>query len=367
MATCAKMTATKNTLRSPVVDIHTHLYPPFYIDLLKARNEIPYVRAFPPDNQLRLINRAAENGRPMVPHFYDIKTKIAFMDHHKIDISVLSLGNPWLDFLQPDTAGQIAQDINDSTNAMCAEYPGRLYFFAALPLSATLSVVLAEISRLKRIPYARGIVLGTSGLGHGLDDPDLLPVFKALAEESLPIFLHPHYGLPATAYGPRGKEYGQVMPLALGFPMETTIALARLILFGCFSAVPTLQIIASHSGGTLPFLAGRIEACIQHDRLLESEGKINDPQRKTVWDVLKNNIYLDGVIYDKIGLQTATDSSGVDRVMFGTDHPFFPPLDGSVEWPSMTVNLNAAKQLYKSREEYNLVMGGNAARVLNLT
>lgn len=227
-------------------------------------------------------------------------------------------------------------------------------------------MILSEISRLKKISYAKGIVLGTSGLGKGLDDPNLLPIFKALANENLPVFLHPHYGLPAEVYGDRRKEYGQVMPLALGFPMETTIALARLILSGCFSEVPNLQIIASHSGGTLPFLAGRIESCIQHDRLLASEGKITDPSRKTVWDVLRNNIYVDGVIYDKIGLRTATDAGGVDRVMFGTDHPFFPPLDGGIEWPSMTVNLEAAKGLYQSKDEYDLVMGGNAARVLRL-
>jgi aminocarboxymuconate-semialdehyde decarboxylase len=362
----ATITARAALKKSPIVDIHTHLYPPFYIDLLKARSEIPYVRAFPPDNQLRLVNRAADNGRPMVPHFYDVKTKISFMDYHNIDISVLSLGNPWLDFLPSDTAGRVAQEINDATNSMCSEYPGRLYFFAALPLSASPSVVFAEIARLKTVPYARGIVLGTSGLGNGLDDPNLVPIFKALAEASLPIFLHPHYGLPATVYGPRGKEYGQVMPLALGFPMETTIALACLIMSGCFTAVPNLQIIASHSGGTLPFLAGRIEGCFQHDRLLDSKGLINDPTRKTVWDVLKNNIYLDGVIYDKIGLQTATAASGVYRVMFGTDHPFFPPLNGSVEWPSMTVNLEAAKKTYEREEDYDLVMGGNAVRVLNL-
>lgn len=366
MATSVAKAVATLPVRSPVVDIHTHLYPPFYIDILKARNEIPYVRSFAPDNQLRLVNRASENGRPMVPHFYDIKTKIAFMDYHRIDISVLSLGNPWLDFLPSDTAGQVAQAVNDSTNSMCAEYPGRLYFFAALPLSAPPSVVFSEISRIKRIPYARGIVLGTSGLGHGLDDPNLVPIFKALAEASLPIFLHPHYGLPATVYGAYGKDYGQVMPLALGFPMETKIALARLILSGCFTAVPDLQIIASHSGGALPFLAGRIESCIQHDRLMESQGKIDDPTRKTVWDVLKNNIYLDGVIYDGIGLQTAAAASGVDRVMFGTDHPFFPPLDGGVEWPSMTINLKAAKDTYGSGADYDLVMGGNAARVLNL-
>lgn len=44
----------------------------------------------------------------------------------------------------------------------------------------------------------KGVILGTTGLGKGLDDPELLPVFKALQDEKLPIFLHPHYGLPSS-------------------------------------------------------------------------------------------------------------------------------------------------------------------------
>ena len=351
--------------KTPAVDIHTHLYPTFYIDLLKGRTEVPYVKAFPPSNEFRLTNRTAEFGKPIIPLLYDVSTKIAFMDTHNIDISVLSLGNPWLDFLPPEMAGEIAKHINDSTNSLCLTHPGRLFFFATPPLSASTSVILAEISRFKTLSHVRGIVLGTNGLGADLDDPNLLPVFQALAEAFFPILLHPHYGLPTSVYGPRNLEYGQVLPVALGFPMETTMALTRLILAGFFEAVPDLQIIAARSGGALPFLAGRIESCIEHDKHLSAQGKLV-PTRKTVWDVMKKNIYLDGVIYDKMGMKTAIDASGVDRVMFGTDHPFFPPLVGGVEWPSMTMNLDAVKDTFGSGVEYDMVMGGNAARRLNL-
>ncbi|KAF3059904.1 putative uracil-5-carboxylate decarboxylase protein [Daldinia childiae] len=74
-------------------------------------------------------------------------------------------------------------------------------------------------------------------------------------------------GVPAT------EEYGHVLPLALGFPMETTIAVARMYLAGVFDQVPELRLILAHSGGTLPFLAGRIESCIVHDGHLVQEGK----------------------------------------------------------------------------------------------
>lgn len=111
-------------------------------------------------------------------------------------------------------------------------------------------------------------------------------------------------------YGPRAGDYGHVLPLALGFPLETTIAVTRMYLSGVFDRFPELQVLLAHSGGTLPFLAGRIESCIQHDAHLKAPGR-------GVWDVLKKNIYLDAVIYKEVGLKAAVDASGADRVLFG--------------------------------------------------
>ena len=116
-------------------------------------------------------------------------------------------------------------------------------------------------------------------------------------------------------YGPRSNDYGHVLPLALGFPLETTIAVTRMLLSGVFDRFPKLKILIAHSGGTLPFLAGRIESCIAHDAHLKKEKKLE--HRRELWDILKNNIYLDAVIYADVGLKAAVDASGADRLMFG--------------------------------------------------
>lgn len=101
----------------------------------------------------------------------------------------------------------------------------------------------------------------------------------------------------------------------MGFPLETTIAVTRMLLSGVWDQFPNLNILIAHSGGTLPFLAGRIESCIAHDAHLKKEGKIAN--RRDVWDVLKKNIYLDAVIYADVGLKAAIEASGADRLMFG--------------------------------------------------
>ena len=91
-------------------------------------------------------------------------------------------------------------------------------------------------------------------------------VWSSLATKNLVVFLHPHYGVAGSApelYGP--KDNGHVLPLALGFPFETTIAITRLILAGTLDRHPTLKLLLAHSGGALPQLSSRIASCIEHD------------------------------------------------------------------------------------------------------
>lgn len=316
------------TLRSehcnmPVVDVHTHVYPPVFMDLLRSRDAVPYVRSFP-DNPAagdRLVILPAEDtastsrGRPIGPEYYDINEKIAFMDAHGIDVSVISLANPWLDWLPSGEAAGAARKVNDDVERMCGENVGRLFAFGTLPLSAPANEVVKEIERLSKMKHMRGVIIGTSGLGSGLDDPALDPIYAALEKHGQLIFLHPHYGLPTSVYGPRASDYGHVLPLALGFPLETTIAVTRMLLSGVWDRFKRLNVLIAHSGGTLPFLGGRIESCIAHDAHLKQEGKI--AKRRDIWDVLKNNIYLDAVIYADVGLKAAIDASGADRLLFG--------------------------------------------------
>jgi len=374
-----------------VVDIHTHMYPPEYVKIMESRKSIPVVRKFPGLDDPRLILLAAEvekleaasregdgaaspadpPGRPLTSHFVSLDQKIHFMDSHHIDISVISLANPWLDFLDPSEAGEMAESTNREFSAMCAQHPGRLFFFAALPLTAPLETILNAVQSVKTLRYCRGVILGTSGLGKGLDDPDLLPVLEALGAAGLVVFLHPHYGLPNEVWGPRASaEYGHVLPLALGFPMETTIAVTRMYLAGVFARVPALRMLLAPSGGTLPFLAGRIESCIVHDGHLVRAGRAAAGSRRTVWQVLREHVYLDAVVYSAVGLQTAVAASGgADRLMFGTDHPFFPPLTGDEQgrWESVGLNADAVREaLGEGTAEAAAVMGGNAVRVLRL-
>jgi len=287
------------------------------------------------------------------------------MEIHKINTSVISLANPWLDFLSPSEGPKWAHRINNELEQICSQNHRSLYAFATLPLSAKPSDVVAEIGRIKALPHIKGVIIGTTGLGSGLDDPKLNSIYTALEERQQLIFLHPHYGLPASVYGPRPSEYGHVLPLSLGFPMETTIAFTRMWLSGVFDRFPKLKILIAHSGGTVPFLAGRIDSCVQHERHFEAHSNGNRGPKRTLDEVLQSNVWLDAVVYSETSVKAAVERVGRDKVLFGTDHPFFPPLaEGEEVWASVKTNINAVTGA-QDNSGSRMILGENAVHLLN--
>jgi aminocarboxymuconate-semialdehyde decarboxylase len=338
------------------------------MDLLRKRGQtktVPYVvpGSTPSSDERYVIlpDEARETttvvGRPIGVEYSDVKEKLRYMDRHGIAISVLSLANPWLDFLPAADATFMATQLNDDLQEMCDESKGRIYGFAVLPTQDVAASVL-EVERLKKTPGIRGVILGTSGAGKGLDDPQLDALYAALAAAKLPIFLHPHYGVGNEHY----SNSGHSLFLALGFPFETTVAVSRLILSGALVRHPSLRLLLAHAGGTLPFLAGRIDSCVAHDH--EVCNRLPEPPSY----YLKRNFYYDSVIYHTPALKSVIDFCGGDKIMYGTDNPFFPPKSGArsgEEWSSTSKNFDAIDGL-KDKAMADAIVFGNAARLLGI-
>lgn len=149
------------------------------------------------------------------------------MDLHGFDKSIISSPNPWLDFLDGKEQVDAACMLNDELTKMCDESGGRIAGFGLLPLSE-IEASVEEVKRISSIGKLKGFIIGTKAGDRTLDHPDLIPLWKALVESGLVSFVHPHYGV-GDDYG---DSSGHVLPLALGFPFETTTAIARLILSG---------------------------------------------------------------------------------------------------------------------------------------
>lgn len=148
---------------------------------------------------------------------------------------------------------------------------------------------------------------------------------------------------------------------------------ARLICSGALDKVPNLKLLLAHTGGTLPFLAGRLDSCVEGDAVL------NEKLKKRPSEYLQN-MYYDSISYHMPTLSCGQQFVGTDRLMFGTDHPFFPPTpesycsvdasDGKshpmdcVQWPSTSKNIDVAEEC--SDEEASKILGQNARRILML-
>ena len=91
--------------------------------------------------------------------------------------------------------------------------------------------------------------------GRSLTDPMFAPIWAEIDRRALPVLVHPT--------DPPGVDLMDMtkfdLSWSVGFMFDTTLAITRMIFEGFFDQYPNLKIIASHGGGTLPYLVGRFE------------------------------------------------------------------------------------------------------------
>ncbi|KAK0501317.1 hypothetical protein EDD18DRAFT_1142224 [Armillaria luteobubalina] len=357
----------------PLVDVHTHVYLPRYASWLRSRSVAPKIMSTEAgEERLLILENEPSGGRPVGPQYWDRQEKLRFMDLHGIDISFVSTANPWLDFLSAKDAHELALGLNSDLEEYCSTGPSysdsvlkRLYGLGLLPLvpGITIDAIVEAVNQIAAAPHLKGLIMGTKGIGKGLDDEALDPVWQAIEAAGLVVFLHPHYGVDSNAWG--DKDNGHVLPLALGFPFETTTATARLILSGVFDRFPSLRILLAHSGGALPQLSSRLASCIDHDPVLYFDAVAYGPEELGFVSevVSRSKRFETGSTVQ----EEADRREGSQRMLFGTDHPFFPPLTSTEKWKSVVENLEAIASVPGwGASEKGGVRGGNALSLFGL-
>jgi len=327
----------------PLIDVHTHMYLPRYVTLLRARRQVPRIVSGDGGDRLIILpdeeaDTSTSAGRPIGGEFHEVSRKLAFMDKHGIAVSVVSSANPWIDFVEPGEAPPLAAQLNDDLEAICAASAGRLLGFGVLALQRP-EACAAELKRIAGHPHMRGVIIGSAGRGRGLDDPDFEPIWMAAADAGLFVFIHPHYGIGHSLF----PDTGHALLLALGFTFETSIAVSLLILRGVLERHPALKLLVAHAGGTLPYLAGRLDSCVRND-ISKDFGLAHPPSHYL------RQCWYDSIAYHPPALAALTAFADPAKIMFGTDHPFFRPhvadaiLDATT-WPVPEENVEALSSL----------------------
>ncbi len=335
----------------PLIDIHTHIYPAPYLELLQMRDEIPLVINHGAQREFVIfpeeVGPGGVGGRMIGREYWMLSEKIAFMDRFGISQSVVSLGNPWMDPFTDSAFDQAARLVNQSLADLCAQSGGRVVAMGVLPARA-MDAVLEELHFIDDHPDLVGIITGPQILGLPFDHPDLRPFWRELQQAALPIFVHPRDGIGIEQL----QGYRHTLPVGLGFPVETTVAMARLVFGGVLEEFSGLKMIAAHGGGTIPYLAGRLDAAWR------SDPEIHARLPKAPSEYLKL-LYMDALVYYEPALLALRSLIGDDHLVFGSDHPF------SVSDPQ--VNLDNIAQVVVNSADREKIQSGVAQQLYKLT
>jgi aminocarboxymuconate-semialdehyde decarboxylase len=291
-----------------VIDIHTHMLTRKYLDLLGRDGAPKYCTAIDAVGQPIITVWDAPFFTITAP-MWDYDLRIEAMDAARVDVAIVSLTTPNAYFGNADTSLAAARIVNDSMAEQQTARPDRIRWFASLPWQYE-SEALRELERAVTAG-AVGVMVIANIDGANLTDPRFARIWAEIDRRGLPVLLHP--GPPQGIREMAMDEYGLVPPV--GFTFDTTLAVSRMIFDGFFDRFTRLKLIASHGGGTLPYLAGRLDRC--HEIVPASRAVISEAPSEYL-----RRIYYDTVLYSMSALELCREIAGSDsRLLYGSDFP----------------------------------------------
>src|ERR1700733_13011594 len=271
--------------------------------------------------------------------------RIADMDLMGIDIQAISPAPRQTYYgADPDLGLATARAINDEIADIVGRHPDRFTGLGTIPLQAP-ELAIAELERLHKSLGMRGIEIMTHVAGEDLSDERFRKVFRRIEELGLLVFMHPDGFTEARRF--KDHYFANV----IGNPLDTTVAIHELIFGGVLQDFPNLKMVCAHGGGYLPAYSGRIDhaasarpdtcTCLKH-----------------MPSVYLKRLYFDALVYTHHQLQFLVEEYGVDHILVGTDYPADM---GEIDPVGF---IEAAPFLDDT--ERRAILGGNAARLLNL-
>jgi aminocarboxymuconate-semialdehyde decarboxylase len=144
------------------------------------------------------------------------------------------------------------------------------------------------------------------------------------------------------------REY--VLGPIIGFPFDTSLAVARMCYDGMLAEFPDIRWIIGHLGGAVPYLMERMD-----------NGFRDFPECRAKIDQLPSlylkRLYYDTVSFSPHALMMVRNMVGVDHMVMGSDYPH---LLGSIDRA-----VSSIEGLDIRDEERERIFSGTALRILN--
>jgi aminocarboxymuconate-semialdehyde decarboxylase len=295
------------------IDIFNHVMPMRYLDMLKTHSK-----------DQGIVKRMSS-----LRMLWDIEARVAMLDEKFPDVQqVLTLALPPPESLGgPELSPELARIANDGMAQMVAKWPRNFpAFVASLPMN-NVPAALEEMDRAIGKLEARGVQICTSVNGRPLDEPEFFPVFERITQKhDLPIWMHPARPATRPDYVNEQKSKYEIWQV-LGWPYETSVAMARMVFSGLFEKLPAIRIITHHCGAMIPFFSGRAEtlwAQLGSRSADENYEELLKAMKKKPIEYFRM-FYADTVLGGSASaLRCGLDFFGADRIVFASDCPFDP-------------------------------------------
>ena len=240
-------------------------------------------------------------------------------------------------------AVDMARQVND---AFSREVKRRAHFssLATLPLNDPAESE-REFERAVTDLGFPGAMVFSNVNGVALADAVYEPLWKKANELNAVIYIHPAHPHDVT-----GMEDYWLVAL-VGFLFDTTVAMSHLIFAGVLERYPNIDWALTHMGGALPYLGERLDR--GYDAFADCRRNIS----KKPSEYLKR-CYFDTVNFNPDAIEFAIKFAGSDHILAGSDYPH---QIGSI--PKM---LDSLSKVDVTAQEKEMILGGNAARLLKL-
>ncbi len=308
-----------------LIDTHHHFYPPTY-----QKAWVDW------EDQRR------------TPHFgvqvaWTKENDLEAMDKNGITTAALSLASTpgvWFD-AGAEKAHDMARLCCDYAAEMVRDKPGRYALFAPLSMLDT-DATLKEIEYVFDTLKADGVNLQTNYGDKWLGDPAYKAVLEELNHRKAVVYVHP---LVASCCG---RLSVGAFPAVIEVPHDTTRTIVSLLLTGTFTRLRDIKWLFSHAGGTVPFLAGRIEAFYEQKARAPggfAPDGIEAELRRLFYDTANAT--------HPAAIAALMKLVPVSQITYGTDYPYFP-----------LNQIDNLRQLGLPPSDLDAITNGNAARLV---
>lgn len=322
-------------------DLHTHYYPQAFFRLIEEVGG-DFSFGTSPTGQT-IIRFRGSRFFGITPPMTDPARRLEDMDRVGIDVEVLSLSTPNVYFAPPERQAEVARLANDAYAELMAKHPSRFKGFASIPMDDP-DAALRELDRALGELRMNGVVVLSNINGRALTDARYRPFFDECDRRAVCVFIHPMIPTNAEQFA----EY--VLGPIIGFPFDTTLAVAKLCYSGMLRDLPRIRWILGHLGGAVPYLFERMDNGWRD--FAECRAHIDE-----LPSVYLKRLYYDTVSFSHPSLRLAIEQVGTGHLVMGSDYPH---LLGSIERSVSTI-----ESLEIPAADREAIFSGNAQRVLN--